>query len=324
MQKIDEKMSLNNKTNGRGIMGIFSKKPSPSQAKMISLQNGEEIVSSFDVVKSKRGKGKFHITNQRVIFETLKDGAFIAQDWGHLQSAHAKKKDVLLLVWGDDAGRAWRFELKFKILVEQIVQVIEESNAKWARDTTLTENDNKQLFEESRGIKIELELPEIETEKIRKTRSDQFESEYNSLKSEMEKLQKEHDSYPSTSEYWMQREPLRKTIGELSEKVILAKSNIDGVKTMRILRDPRIPQNIPNDKVWNDCYFDENWNGYVTFNERMLIEAKKARETVLNKKFQKEINNGGLIFTNEGTFFSKGYPARMNVNGIPILLATIE
>ena len=317
--------TLKKNENRRGIMGLFSKKPSPQSAKMISLLNGEVARKSFDVKKSKRGKGAFHVTNYRIIFETLKDGVYISPDWYHLRSVHAIKKDKILIVWDDDNGRRWRFELKFGIPAEQVVQEVETANIEWSRDHDMTEEQARKEFNKRKGILVDNEISKDEADEIRQKRAEKFELEYVKVEKELEELKKELDNYPNNLDYKEQRGKIWNLIDAKKKEILIAKSNVDGIKEMRMLRDPRIPQKISNEDCWNNCYHDKNWKGYVTFDEEILEKARpEAKDSELNKKFQKEVNNGGLIFAEEGTIFYEGYPARFNASHQPIILATIE
>ena len=321
MLRTNDEITLKKNENRRGIMGLFSKKPSPQSAKMISLLNGEVARKSFDVKKSKRGKGVFHVTNYRIIFETLKDGVYISPDWYHLRSVHAIKKDKILIVWDDDNGQRWRFELKFGIPAEQVVQEVETANIEWSRDHDMTEEQARKEFNKRKGILVDNEIPKDEAKKIRENRIKIFSEKADNLKPKIKSLEKQLDDSKG------QKEKLKvlTKIGELRNNQILYQSIADsGKEKIPMFHDPRVPQNIPKENVWNDCYYDENWKGFVTFNERILEKAKKSRGSELNKKFQKEVNNGGMIISEELIIFHKGYPAKLSTLKNLIILATIE
>ena len=175
-----------------------------------------------------------------------------------------------------------------------------------------------------KGILVDNEIPKEEADEIRQKRAEKFELEYVKVEKELEELKKELDNYPNNLDYKEQRGKIWNLIDAKKKEILIAKSNVDGIKEMRMLRDSRIPQNIPKENVWNDCYYDENWKGFVTFNERILEKAKKSRGSELNKKFQKEVNNGGMIISEELIIFHKGYPAKLSTLKNLIILATIE
>ena len=314
-------ITLKKNENRRGIMGLFSKKPSPQSAKMISLLNGEVARKSFDVKKSKRGKGVFHVTNYRIIFETLKDGVYISPDWYHLRSVHAIKKDKILIVWDDDNGRRWRFELKFGIPAEQVVQEAETANIEWSRDHDMTEEQARKEFNKRKGILVDNEISKDEAKKIRENRIKIFSEKADNLKPKIKSLEKQLDDSKG------QKEKLKvlTKIGELRNNQILYQSIADsGKEKIPMFHDPRVPQNIPKENVWNDCYYDENWKGFVTFNEEYIKNGKTLRESEINKKFQKEINNGGMIISEQFVIFIQSYPAKINSKGTKFLIPTIK
>ena len=322
MLRTNDEITLKKNENRRGIMGLFSKKPSPQSAKMISLLNGEVARKSFDVKKSKRGKGVFHVTNYRIIFETLKDGVYISPDWYHLRSVHAIKKDKILIVWDDDNGQRWRFELKFGIPAEQVVQEVETANIEWSRDHDMTEEQARKEFNKRKGILVDNEIPKDEAKKIRENRIKIFSEKADNLKPKIKSLEKQLDDSKG------QKEKLKvlTKIGELRNNQILYQSIADsGKEKIPMFHDPRVPQNIPKENVWNNCYYDENWKGFVTFDEEILEKARpETKNSELNKKFQKEVNNGGMIISEELIRFHKGYPAKLNSSRYLIILATIE
>ena len=318
-------------------MRLFSKKPAPESARTISLWKGEVSKKSFDVKKSNEGKGIYHITNYRVIFETLKKGVVFDIDWNHLKSAHAKKKDVVMLVWETDAGTKERFELKFGNPANQVVAEMETANKDWSRNHSMTEEQARNECYRSLGITADTaRIPDDEAERIRKMRGEKYEAEYYEIEEGLEArvgpLEKrlaemvQPERYDPKSDHGK----LEMAICRIKKEKWVAAGNVNANRTMKMVRDPRIPPNIPNEHVWNDCYYDKDWDGYVTFNERFIEYAKPRRgpeTTKLNEKFQKEVGNGGSISFADCVKIVFGFPSIAGTGtgeGHDYLMSTIE
>ena len=103
---------------------------------------------------------------------------------------------------------------------------------------------------------------------------------------------------------------------EVIEKISKVKSNIEELekaieysKEMDFFRHPNIPQNISDEHVWNDAWYDEKRNAWVTLNDYFFqLENSRTREIQI-KYEQENISHVGLIVEEEKIQFRKGLPS---------------
>ena len=103
---------------------------------------------------------------------------------------------------------------------------------------------------------------------------------------------------------------------QVLEKINKAKSNIEEItkaieysKNTEYFRHPNIPQSIPDEQVWNDCWYDEPRKAWVTLND-YFYQLPNAKTRDIQIKYQNEnITNPGLIIEEERIEFRKGVPS---------------
>ena len=88
-----------------------------------------------------------------------------------------------------------------------------------------------------------------------------------------------------------------------------------------IVRSEKVPKEIPDHNVWNDCWYDEKRKVFVTFNKR-LEQVPNARTRNIQIQYDKEIGNTqtGITLEEKRIVFKFGYPAilRENQAGNPV------
>ena len=102
------------------------------------------------------------------------------------------------------------------------------------------------------------------------------------------------------------------------EKINKAKTAIEELtkaieysKNTEYFRHPNIPQSIPDEHVWNDAWFDEKRNGWVTLNQH-FFQLQNALDRPIQIKYQTEnISNPGLIVEEEKIEFRYGIPSKL-------------
>ena len=105
------------------------------------------------------------------------------------------------------------------------------------------------------------------------------------------------------------------------EKISKAKSNIAELekaieysKKMEFFRHPNIPQNISDEHIWNDAWYDEKRNAWVTLND-YFYHLENARTRDIQKKYESDnITNVGLIIEGEKIQFRYGLPSIVQKN----------
>ena len=100
------------------------------------------------------------------------------------------------------------------------------------------------------------------------------------------------------------------------EKISKTKSNIAELtkaieysKKMEFFRHPNIPQNISDEHIWNDAWYDEKRNAWVTLND-YFFQLENSRTRDIQVKYETEnITNVGIIIEEEKIQFRYGLPS---------------
>ena len=108
---------------------------------------------------------------------------------------------------------------------------------------------------------------------------------------------------------------------QVLERINKAKTNIEELtkaieysKNTEYFRHPNIPQSIPDEHVWNDCWYDEKRNGWVTLN-RYFMNFTNALDREIQQKYLKDsVANPGVIVEEERIEFRKGLPSFLTKN----------
>jgi len=114
---------------------------------------------------------------------------------------------------------------------------------------------------------------------------------------------------------------------EVLEKINKAKTNISELtkaieysKNMEYFRHPNIPQNIPDEHIWNDAWYDEPRKAWITLND-YFYQLSNAKTRDIQIKYQTEnITNPGLIVEEEKIEFRNGIPSflQKDVNNLSV------
>jgi len=114
------------------------------------------------------------------------------------------------------------------------------------------------------------------------------------------------------------------------EKISKAKSNITELtkaieysKQMEFFRQPNIPNTIPDEHIWNDAWYDEKRNAWVTLND-YFVQLPNSRTRDIQVEYEKDnITNVGIIIEEERIEFRMGLPSilREDDKGIPTWFA---
>jgi len=100
-------------------------------------------------------------------------------------------------------------------------------------------------------------------------------------------------------------------INKTKEDIENTRKNLEYSKTIPINRSNKVPKNISDYNVWNDCWYDEERKAFVTFN-KYFEESTNARTRDIQLQYDKETSvNSGIIIEEEKIQFRFGYPAIM-------------
>ena len=102
-------------------------------------------------------------------------------------------------------------------------------------------------------------------------------------------------------------------VSKLKQNIAGLEKSIECAKVLPIVRDPRVPENIPDHNVWNDCWYDEKRKAFVTLNNRFL-KVPNARTRNIQIQYDKENDNSGIIIEEEKIQFRFGFPVIQSDN----------
>lgn len=90
------------------------------------------------------------------------------------------------------------------------------------------------------------------------------------------------------------------------------------MSNMAIVRSEKVPSDIPDHNVWNDCWYDEKRKAFVTFNQR-FEKVPNARTRDIQVQYDKETGNpnSGIIVPDEKIQLMYGYPSLLVTNAKP-------
>jgi len=99
-------------------------------------------------------------------------------------------------------------------------------------------------------------------------------------------------------------------ISKLKQNIAGLEKSIECAKVLPVVRDPRIPKNIPDHDVWNDCWYDEERKVYVTLNE-YFMQGEDAWSRPHQKQYTQETGIEAVIILPEQIEFQFGYPVML-------------
>ena len=162
----------------------------------------------------------------------------------------------------------------------------------------------------------------IMTQKIRELYLQRFENMLKPLQSRLSELEQNLDSIKNDHpDVQKARLDVLTEINKAKAQIENVKKNFECAKEMPIIRSDKVPVNIPDHNVWNDCWYDEKRKAFVTFNQR-LEKIPNARTREIQIQYDKEIgvSQSGIILEDEKIEFRYGYPVilRENQDGNPV------
>ena len=102
-------------------------------------------------------------------------------------------------------------------------------------------------------------------------------------------------------------------INKTKENIENTKNNLEYSKTIPINRSDKVPENIPDHNVWNDCWYDEDRNLFVTFNQ-YFMEGEDAWTRPHQQQYTEKTGIKAVIILPEQIEFRFGYPAMLQKN----------
>ncbi len=103
---------------------------------------------------------------------------------------------------------------------------------------------------------------------------------------------------------------------QVLEKINKTKTNIEEIskameysKNTEYFRHPNIPQSIPDEHVWNDAWYDEKRNGWVTLNQYFMNAPNVVDRDIQQKYISDNVTNPGVIIEEGRIEFRCGLPS---------------
>jgi len=99
-------------------------------------------------------------------------------------------------------------------------------------------------------------------------------------------------------------------ISKIKQNIAGLEKSMECAKVLPVIRDPRVPENIPDHDVWNDCWYDGEQKAFVTFNQ-YFRGLPNARTRDIQIQYDKENANLGIIIEKEKIQFIDGHPSML-------------
>ena len=98
-------------------------------------------------------------------------------------------------------------------------------------------------------------------------------------------------------------------INKTKQDIENVEKNLACSKEMHIVRSDKVPSNVEDHNVWNDCWYDEERKAFVTFNSR-FEEVPTARTREIQVQYDKEMDNTNhwIIIQEDKIQFMYGHP----------------
>jgi len=140
------------------------------------------------------------------------------------------------------------------------------------------------------------------------------------LQSKLSKLEIKLDSIDDDHPHRQQsRLNVLEEISKTKQEIHITQKNLECSKTMNVIRSDKVPSDIPDYNVWNDCWYDEERKLYVTFNE-YFMEGKDAWIRSHQKQYTEETGIKAVVILPEQIEFRFGYPVMLQKDdkGFPV------
>jgi len=129
------------------------------------------------------------------------------------------------------------------------------------------------------------------------------------LKENQKTLKHLENSFDDTAGKQQERLDAIEKISKTKSDIAELQKAIGYSKNTEFFRHPNIPQNIPDEHVWNDAWYDEKRNAWVTLND-YFFQLENSRTRDIQIKYEQEnISHVGLIVEEEKIQFRKGLPS---------------
>ncbi len=261
------------------------------------LKDNESVIVSEKVLTPK-GDGWLLVTNLEFFFIHEKEGIYLHLVHPMIESLSVHKNKITVS-WNEANGK-YDYSVKVKSGAEYAQRLVDQIN---------------QTFHYKNSSVQHVVLSESEINMARETRIKYFDIMIESEKSIVASLEPKIDEIADDDPDKAKKKlDILAQINESQEKIRRYENTIQYTKEIPIVRSYKIPSDIDTSNVWNDCYYDEKRNGFVTFNKQHIEFARKHSRSI-QIEFDKEMGtDAGIIVENEKTQFRFGYPVIATTN----------
>lgn len=134
------------------------------------------------------------------------------------------------------------------------------------------------------------------------------------LKENQTVLEQQENTFDDTTGKQQERLQVLEKINKVKSNIIELTKAIEYSKNMEYFRHPNIPNTIPDEHIWNDAWFDEKRNAWVTLND-YFFQLENARTRDIQVRYEIEnISHVGLIVEEEKIQFRYGLPSILQKN----------
>jgi hypothetical protein len=129
------------------------------------------------------------------------------------------------------------------------------------------------------------------------------------LKENQKVLEQLENSFDETTGKQQERLTVIEKISTVKSNIAELRKAIEYSKKMEFFRHPNIPSTIPDEHIWNDCWYDEKRHAWVTLNN-YFFQSTDARTRDVQVQYEKDnITNVGIIIEVEKIQFRCGLPS---------------
>ena len=134
------------------------------------------------------------------------------------------------------------------------------------------------------------------------------------LKENQKTLEQLENSFDDTAGKQQERLEQIEKISKAKSIITELEKAIEYSKNTEFFRHPNIPQNIPDEHIWNDAWYDEKRNAWVTLNG-YFFQLPNSRTRDIQVEYEKDnVTNVGIILEEKRIQFRMGLPSILREN----------
>ena len=157
-------------------------------------------------------------------------------------------------------------------------------------------------------------VAESKQEKTRQAYIDRFEKNIPVLKNRINELEQNLNSIDNDHpDKQKTRLEILTEINKAKEQIKYSENNIVSIRKMVIVRSDKVPKDIPDHNAWNDCWYDEKRNLFVTYN-KYFMEIPDVGDRPHQIQYTKETGDYGVVALTDKVEFRFGYPCVVQTN----------